>query len=39
MLNLKLEMCHVGTRMPRQGGLSITQNDFREMIQPKAGYL
>ena len=32
-------MCPVETRMPRQGGLSVTQNDLREMIQPKAGHL
>ena len=29
---IKLEMCPVGTRMPRQGVMSVTQNDFREMI-------
>ena len=28
----KLEMCPVGTRMPRQGVMSVTQNDFGEMI-------
>ena len=26
----KLEMCPVGTRMPRQGVMSVTQNDFGE---------
>ena len=25
-------MCPVGTRMPRQGVMSVTQNDFGEMI-------
>ena len=37
----KLEMCPVETRMPRQGVMSVTQNDFGEMIyrQPKAGHL
>ena len=29
----KLEMCPVGIRMPRQGVISATQNDFGEMIQ------
>ena len=29
----------VETRIPRQGRLSVTQTDFREMIQPKAGHL
>ena len=29
---LQLEMCPVGTRMPRQGVMSVTQNDFGEMI-------
>ena len=28
----KLEMCPVGTRMPRPGVMSVTQNDFGEMI-------
>ena len=28
----KLEMCPVGTRMPRQGVMSVTQNDFGEII-------
>ena len=30
--DLNLEMCPVGIRMPRQGVMSVTQNDFREMI-------
>ena len=30
--NFELEMCPVGTRMPRQGVMSVTQNDFGEMI-------
>ena len=28
----KLEICTVRPRMPRQGVMSVTQNDFREMI-------
>ena len=31
-LKVKLEMCPVGTRMPCQGVMSVTQNDFGEMI-------
>ena len=35
----ELKLCPVGARMPRQGGLSVTQNNFREMMRPQAWVL